>query len=254
MRTGLSCLLLILLAACSQEAWIDRLASAEEQGMAVQVAQEVRDGSVDGLARKSEAELTKDIQQGVVKVRPILAQAPGPFTIKTVNVSQVNDGPVVKTFVLQAGSGSNWAIVDVVLRGPPGSLKLAGFHAARVGSDPSKINDFKIGQNGLAGYVWLVLMGTCVLSCLLAIVLIWRRPWLQRRWAWTLGCLLGFVGFSLNWSNGAWAVQPVRVSLLGAGAMKAGPFAPWILTFGVPLVAIIVIVRWLRMGSTLKSI
>jgi hypothetical protein len=246
MRKGLACVILFCLAACSQKAWTDRLASAEEQRLAVETAQDFRDGAVDKLAQRTEPELKGELQRGIAEVRPILERARGPFAIETVNVAQVNDGPVTKTFVLQAGSGSNWAVVEVVLRGAPGSLQLAGFHASPASSDPSRLNDFSISQRGMLGYIWPISMVTSVALCLLAVVLIWRRRWLKRRWLWTLGSLLGFAGFGLNWSTGAWAVQILNVSLLGAGATKAGPFAPWILTFGVPVIAIIVIVRWLR--------
>ena len=94
--------------------------------------------------------------------------------------------------------------------------------------------------------VWtLAVMVACVGTCLTAIVLIWRSRWLSRRWLWTLGSLFGFIGFGLNWSTGAWAIL-FGASLLGAQATKAGPFAPWILSFFVPIVAIVVIVLWFR--------
>ena len=183
---------------------------------------------------------------GVAQVEPILARAQGPFAIKTVSVVEQSGGPVTKTFTLQAGSGSRWALAELVFRGAAGSSQLEGFHAWAANSDPSKLNDFSIDERGLVGFLWLFAMCTSVVLCVVAVVLIWRRPWLSRRWLWTLGSVLGLGSFGLNWSTGAWAVRFVYVMLLGAGATKAGPFAPWVLTFGFPVVAIVVIVRWLR--------
>jgi hypothetical protein len=246
MKKLLVCALLLCLVACTQKGWIDSLASADEQRMAVDTAQEFRDGAVDRIDQRTEPELRGDLARGAAEVRPILQRARGPFTIETVNVVQQSGEPITKTFTLQAGSGSSWAVAEIVFRGTPGSLQLAGFHAWPANSDPSKLNDFSISERGLLGYIWLLLMFGCVALCLTAVVLIWRRPWLKHRWLWTLGSLVGFTGFGLNWSTGAWAVLFLNVSLLGAGAAKAGPFSPWILTFGVPVIAIIVIVRFLR--------
>jgi hypothetical protein len=237
---------MLCLAACSQKAWIDRLASTQEQRLAIETAQELRDGKVNKLADRAEPQLKAELPRAAAEVRPILARAYGPFAIQTVNVAELNGGPVTKAFTLEAGSGSSWALAEIVFRGAPGSLRLAGFHVLPANSDPSKLNDFNVTQRGLVGYLWLFLMVACVALCLTAVVLIWRRPWLDRRWLWTLGSVLGFAGFGLNWSTGAWAVLFVNVSLLGATATKAGPFAPWILTFGFPVIAVIVIVRWFR--------
>lgn len=244
MRSLLVCVLLMCLAACSQKAWIDRLASSQEQQLAIQTAQDLRQGNLGSISKIAEPALVPELPRAVSEVRPILARTRRPFSIKTVNVSEVNGGPLTKAFVLQTGSGYDWAIVEIVFQRTAGSLQLAGFHAASAKFDPSKLNDFDVSKRGLLGYVWLLIMIACVSSCLIAVVLIWRRPWLKRRWLWTLGSLFGFGGFGLNWSTGASAILFVNVSLLGASATKAGPFAPWLLTFGVPVFAIIVIARW----------
>jgi hypothetical protein len=246
MRNLVACLLLMCLAACSQKAWMDRLASPQEQHLALETAQEFRDGNLNAIAERTEPDFKAELPRAVAQVRPILLRTQGPFAIQTVNVVNQSGGPVTKAFTLQAGSGSNWALAEIVFRGAPGSLQLAGFHVLPASSDPSKLNDFSINQRGPVGYIVLLLMFGCAALCIVAVVLIWRRPWLKRRWLWTLGSLVGFAGFGLNWSNGVWAVLFLNVSLFGITATKAGPFAPWILSFGIPVIAIIVIVRWLR--------
>jgi hypothetical protein len=125
-------------------------------------------------------------------------------------------------------------------------MRLAGLYVNPMRADPAKENDFSIGRRGPLGYAWLSAMALCVATCVWAAILIWRERWLKRRWLWTLGSLAGFGGFGLNWSSGGWAVLPMNISLLGAQAVKAGPYAPWILSFGLPIVAIIVIIRWYK--------
>ncbi len=246
MRNILLSVLLFCLAACSQQGWTDRLASPDEQHLAIETMQELRDGDIDGIAKRAEPQLKPDLPRAAAAVRPILARVQGPFEIKTVNVVEQSGGPVTKAFTLQAGSGSTWALAEIVLRGRPGSLQVAGFHAWPGTSDLSKVNDFAVSKWGVLGFTWFLLMFASVATCLIGVVLIWRGRWLKRRWLWTLGSLLGFASFGLNWSTGTWTMSFVNVSLLGATATRALPFGPWILTFGIPVIAIIVIVRWLR--------
>ena len=240
----------LCLAACSQQTMIDKLASRNEQALAINVAQQLRAGRADLIVAEAQPQLASEISRVTPQIRSMLEPVKGPFAIKTANVFKMLNGPTTKTFVLQAGSGSRWALVEVVLQGIPQQMELSGFHVQPFAADPSQANRFHWGDQGLVGYIWLALMLACVLTCLWAVFLIWRRPWLKRRWLWTLGSLFGFAGFGLNWATGAWAILFVNVSLLGARATKMGPYSPWILSFGIPIVAVIVMVRWYRREVT----
>jgi hypothetical protein len=246
MRILLVFLLAAALAGCSQQGWNDRLASPDEQRLALRVAEQLRQGEAGKIAAIAQPEFRSAIPRAVADVRPILAKAPGRFSIQTISVIQPMGGPTTKSFNLQSGAGAHWAVTEIVLQGSTGSWQLAGFHVWAVDAEPAKVNDFDINRRGLVGYLWIAAMLASVASCLSAVLLIWRSRWLKRRWLWTLGSLFGFVGFGLNWSSGAWAVAPFNLLLLGAGATKAGPFAPWLLSVAIPVVAILVIVRWFR--------
>jgi hypothetical protein len=238
--------LLILLTGCTQQGWNDRLASKEEQATVLNIADAARRGDWGFMATAEPAmaqDLTPDLSK---RMTTLLRPIPGPFTLQTVSSFTMAGGPTSKTFVLQAGRGSRWAIVTVVMRGRDGLMRLAGLYVDPMPTNPAKVNDFSVSRHGPIGYAWLFAMAACSAICVWATILIWRERWLKRRWLWTLGSLVGFVGFGLNWSTGGWAVLPLYVSLLGAQAVKAGPYAPWTLTFGLPIVAILVIVRWYR--------
>ena len=246
MRNLFLLLLFLALAGCSQEGWNDRLASPAEQRLALRVAEQLRQGQTGSIIARARPELKAAVPRAVAQVAPMLKRAEGPFTIETVAVFQEMGGPTLNSFNLQSGSGNRWALTEIVLQDPAGSWQIAGFRVFPAAFEPAKLNDFDINRRGLLGYVWITMMLASVATCLAAIVLIWRSRWLNRRWLWTVGSLFGFVGFALNWTTGASAVQFINVSLLGAGAIRAGPFAPWVFSFGIPIIAILVIVRWFR--------
>lgn len=238
--------LLLCLTACTQKGWNDRLASPEEQALALGVADELRSGQIDSLERLATPELRLQLPDYIGRVSPSLKLVHGVFQLQTVGSFNLSGGPTTKTFVVQAGSDERWAVVRIVFQGANSEMRLAGLNVTPVNADPSKMDDFEVGRRGALGYMWLTMMLACACTCIWATVLIWRHRWLKRRWLWTLGSLFGFAGFGLNWSTGAWAILFVNVSLFGAQAVKAGPYAPWLLSFGIPLVALIVIIRWHR--------
>lgn len=220
----------------------------------MKAADEVRSGPIDQLAAETEPEFRQELPIFVKKVAPLITPVSGPFTLVTVGSFRFNSGPTTKTFIIQGGSGNHWAVIRVVLRGVENSMQLAGVSVTPFNSDPSKMDNFDINRQGMLGYAWLTIMLAGACTCIWATILVWRRRWLKRRWLWTIGSVLGFARFALNWSTGAWAISLVNVSLLGAQATKAGPYAPWVLSFGVPIVAIIVLVRWHRLSRSTDGI
>jgi hypothetical protein len=69
----------------------------------------------------------------------------------------------------------------------------------------------------------------------------------QMRWPrktlWAIAILLGVARFQLNWTDGAFAMEPLNVQILSAGYVRASQLSPWILSVSVPLGAIVFLVR-----------
>lgn len=231
------------LAGCGPQDVMNRLASPREQGQAMAAARALREGHVETLTAASEADLRARLAPYAGTVQPMLAPVHGALQMQSVSVTRMSDGSVTKTFLIGGGAGDHWAMITVVLHGRDQDLRLAGLNVTPFRADPAHLNDFAAGQRGVVGWVWLAAMAVSVVSCLWAVALIWRGRWPGRRWLWTLGSLLGIGRFSLNWATGGWQIQPLYVALLGAQGIKAGPFAPWVFSFGLPVVAWVVIGR-----------
>jgi hypothetical protein len=70
----------------------------------------------------------------------------------------------------------------------------------------------------------------------------------KRKWLWLIFIALGLFQFHLNWTTGAWNLQPLSFLLLGAGFTKAAPAAPLILSVAFPLGAILFLARRKSIG------
>jgi hypothetical protein len=108
--------------------------------------------------------------------------------------------------------------------------------SARTITQPLEIGaDFSLIGKSLLHYFWLVVTVVCAALSFGAALFVATRREMPKRWRWVLASFLGVGAFQLNWETGAVGVQLVRVQLASASFLRAGPAAPWILAFSVPL-------------------
>lgn len=100
------------------------------------------------------------------------------------------------------------------------------------------LNAFTFKNKSVLHYLFLVL---CILIPIFIIstTVVCIRSRVRRRWLWILFILFGFVQLRLNWTTGAWDVVPASFHLLGAAWFRASSYAPVIVSFSIPVGAII---------------
>lgn len=78
---------------------------------------------------------------------------------------------------------------------------------------------------------------------------------LRGRWGWMILNLFGVGQFTLNWTTGAIAFQPLYFSIFGAGFLKGmGPADPWMIMAAFPIPAILFwsLGRWRKKAPKAK--
>lgn len=124
----------------------------------------------------------------------------------------------------------------LMVKSGEGQWQVAGFHFNGGTRAEAEAAGFTFEGKSLLHY--LVLAGMAVVP--LFIVTTVGTALYRRRWWWVVGSLFSFMSLTLNWTTGEWSFMPISFNILGAGFMKAGSaFAPWILTVGLPLPAIL---------------
>lgn len=100
------------------------------------------------------------------------------------------------------------------------------------------VNQFTFQNKGLIHYFFIFMMILVPIFIIISIIFCFKTP-LKRKWLWIIFILFGIISFRLNWTNGEFELQLINIRLLGAGFSKSGIVAPWIISFAVPVGAIL---------------
>lgn len=129
-------------------------------------------------------------------------------------------------------------------------LTVTAFDAKILDNSLSKTYAFSLRNKGIVHYIFLcfiILIPIFIIVTLIAAI----RTKMQRKGLWLIGIIFGFLKLSINWTTGQIGYSLINFSILGAGFSKQGNSAPWILSFSIPIVAIIF---WYKKYSSQKQI
>ena len=238
--------LLLALTGCSREAMIDRVVDAQTQRYAMATAQQLREGRFADIGAVVPPGKEAAFAASANRAKALLNFAPGKLVIISAfaKYSLTKHPTQNRVVVLQSGSGDRWAIIQLTMERHGDVDRLIGLNSgfSRVAVDTA--NGFDPAARGVPGYVFLTIMLVSFVVSISAIVVLWHRRWTSYRGLWTIGSLFGLAGCGMNWTTGDVSVLLINVSLPTFRAARAGLLAPWMLSFGIPVVAIIVLLRW----------
>ena len=141
-------------------------------------------------------------------------------------------------------------LARVALSRPEGAKAwlMTGFNAQVATTQELKALEFSLAGKHYAQYAFLAGLVTSLGLMLAALVKVIRTKGLKRKWLWVIAAFAGVGSLQMNWFNGVFAWKLMNIALLGAGVVRGGSrFDPWILTFIVPLGAILILTGvWAR--------
>ncbi len=220
---------------------IQRFVPADADRFARGYLELLRLGRVDEARSQLSAELqTPAVDSALHQVALILASPRPPDSLHVIgaNTSVVFGGGRNVNLTYELRVGGRWVVANVSTH-QVGSMRVVnGIHAIPVEQSLERANAFTLSGKSPAHYgvlLWaLVNLGVVVL----AIVRV-ARAQLRRKWAWILLALVAATTFSLNWTTGETSFSFLNVLFLGFAFAKTGPAAPWIMSVGVPLGALL---------------
>lgn len=242
---GLAILFVIMmLTGCSRQQLIDRIVDKDMQRFAVTQMENIRAGQFDRVILANDRDERSRFNVYAAASRDAMLAAPGPFVVVSAIARRSLRGDRSAVITLQSGSGSHWLLGQISVHRIGTGYEVVGLTVRPTASDIRTTSNFELNQRGVAGYVFLTIMALCTAVSAYALYLIWHRRWLRRRWLWTLGSLLGFSGLGINWASGDVFLLFINICIPPFRAVRFDPLGPWMLSFGIPVVALIVIAKW----------
>jgi hypothetical protein len=152
------------------------------------------------------------------------------------------------TYELHSSFG--WFLANVATVDSAQIWFVEGVSARNIAQSLETANDFSLSGKSFIHYLWLVVAIACAALSLGSAVFIATRRDMPKRWRWVVLSLIGVGAFQLNWTTGATNLALLNVQIASASFLRGGPAAPWILSFAIPLGAILGVRRYRQWRST----
>lgn len=121
---------------------------------------------------------------------------------------------------------------------------------------PSKYYDWNLSEKSPLHWFFFALLFVVPIFIVVSMIACFREKGLLLKWLWMILMAFGYWGVQFNWATGevrnllfhvsdtgVFYFSFFKVQLLGAGFLRSGLFQPWMISIGIPIVAII---YWIR--------
>lgn len=240
-----ACALLAAPLACSVEDALQRMTPPTHERAARAFLADLRRGDMDRAVAALAPAVTAipGLRDSLASARQSLPAGPAD-TVRVVGVNRfVTRGTDRADLTYEIHTDSGWGLALISVAALEGaSPMVTGVRTQRTAAPLAELNAFRLRGKGPGHLLVLLLAAVCAAFSLGAAVVTARTP-MPRRWLWTFVALLGATRFTLDWTSGNWRWSPLYVEFFSAGVMRSGGVGPWLVSFGVPLGAILALRR-----------
>lgn len=155
------------------------------------------------------------------------------------NVFSSFGGPRHTNLSYEIRSRGEYILANVATVDTAGTWFVEGISARPLSESLEEATAFSLSGRTPTHYVWLLLTVVCAACSLGTAVWLATQRAMPKRWRWVLLAAVGIGAFSMNWATGETAVRLLYFQLFSAGAVRRGPAAPWIITFALPIGALL---------------
>ena len=240
----------IALVGCDQQTLFDKLIPKNEAEFAKTYLALFATHDFDAIEAKLDPKLKDAALRGNLKQiadffppeRPKDIRVVGANTFSTNSASQFN-------LTFQYEYPDKWLLANVTLEKTGEVLVVKAVQVEPIRDSLENINRFNFVGKGVIHYVVFLTAIFVPALIIVSLVLCVRTPIPNRKWLWIIFILCGFGQFSLNWTTGAFNINPLHFQLLGAGFFKPSTYGAVIISVSLPIGALIFLWRrkqWLK--------
>jgi hypothetical protein len=169
-----------------------------------------------------------------------------PTSVKIVGAQRTQmPGEVTVNTTFEYEFAGRWFIENLAIKTKNGTKTIVGLHVSPEKASLEALNHFTLSGKSAAQYAALT---SAIVAALLTIYAAGRcigTKNLKRKWLWIIFILVGFGAWSTDWTSGEIGFNLLSLQLLSAGASSQF-YGPWIITAGLPVGAILFLLRGIR--------
>jgi len=243
---------LVLATACASDltSFANRFTTAEERTFPRTYLQLLADAHVDSAFSLLAPELRTDTARNALsQVATLLKDARlDSMRLIGTNINSLagNTRSVNLTYEMPTMTTARWVMSNVATRRAGSSIFVIGVSARPIQGPLEVLNRFTLSGKSVIHYAWLTLAIVVPVITITVAVLVARARGMPRRWLWVFGSLVATPAFFLNWTTGEVGVRSAFFLFSGGAATSAGPSAPWVVSFAIPIGAAIAYLKVLR--------
>lgn len=230
---------ILALIGCDQQAWFEKFISKEDAEFSIRYLALLQARNFPAIERKIDPRLKNAQLRSELKQIAAFFPAEKPIDIEVVGAHTFSSSAATDVNItLQYAYPSKWLLANVVFQKKDGNITVMGINVQPLPDSVENINRFTFKGKGAIHYMFFTLAIIVPLFIVTATVLCIKTSIPKRKWLWVLFVLCGYAQITLNWSDGSLNINPIHFQILGAGFIKYGPYAPWMLTVSIPIGAI----------------
>jgi hypothetical protein len=147
-----------------------------------------------------------------------------------------------------------WVVVNIAIKESGGVMTVSDMHAQRREESLAQTNRLTFASKRPAHYLFAIAAVVILGFTFWAAWLCFHTPIPRRKWLWMLFVLASVGKLSMDWTTGTMGFAIFGIHMPAANLMRSAPFAPWVLSAGIPLGAIVFLARRSRWSITAPSI
>ena len=250
-RRVIQALALAMLTGCGADitSFANRFTTPAERSFPRSYLQLLADENLDVATSLLAPELRTDTTDRVMRQVAALLKNARLDSMRLIGVNTSNFGnghDVNLSYEIPNTATGGWVVSNVATRRTGSSVTVIGFSAYPIPDRLEALNRFTLTGKKATHYVWLTLALLMPLVTITVAVVVVRAKGMPRRWLWAFASLIATPAFFINWTTGQVGMQNGLFLLFGGSATSAGPAAPWVVSFAMPLGAGIAYIRLRR--------
>jgi hypothetical protein len=236
--------LALILSACNSRDLIERFTPKEDKAFAIRTFERLQQRHFDEVVPLLDDTIPRDGLEAKLTQMADSFDNQKPIDVHVVGARTFWMNGIKRVYLtLEYQMPDNWVVAGMTIRTQDGRKVVEAFSAFRTLDSLEHLNRFTFRGKGATQYAYLLLAVLVPLFILVTLYVLWRTPVARRKWLWFIFVAFGICTMSVNWTTGETGMRLLWAQLLGFGFDNFSPYAPVVVSWAIPVGAIVFLLR-----------